>query len=156
MASKAFIFGGAVYGACALMTFGFFLRHGRPALKRRCLQAGAAALWPIYWLGFPTPKELLAVLASDEVSTLYLFISLFFPAFYLYRTADACTAFWSCAVVIFKALIWAPFWPAYLVAFLFLVEAPLGGVGRALRRLAPCQTDDFRCRSRAFAFASIP
>ncbi len=118
MVSAPIVFGCLVYAAIALMTFGHFLRHGRKTLVRRCVYGVAAVAWPIFWLVVPPPKILFGIMWSDEVIGLYAVTATLFPAFYLYQAADQCTSIGPCAFAIFKAVLWAPFWPAYLIAAL--------------------------------------
>jgi hypothetical protein len=111
---------GGLYGAAILSTFGYFLRNGRDGVKRRALQVVASAGWPIYWLTFHNPAALFntfvdAFLFSEQFKTIYWSFGILFIPFYIYGAWDACTGAW-CSLVITKAVIWAPFWPAYWLA----------------------------------------
>lgn len=108
------------YFAAALMTFGYFLRHGRSDLSRRIIQVVAASGWPAYWLLFHRPAILLrsfvdTFLFSEQFKKFYGTFAILFVPYYVYGTWDACSGV-GCSLVFMKALLWAPFWPAYLLA----------------------------------------
>ena len=113
----------ALFYCCGVFaTYGFLLRNGRSGWKRRLLQAIAALFWPGYWLIVCNVTDLYTYfvdhfLLSERSFTVYLIFAVFFPAYYLHKFWDSCESN-SCAFVVGKALAWAPFWPAYVIASL--------------------------------------
>ena len=105
----------ALYGILTAATFGYFLSHGRPEISRRALQAVAAIAWPVYWPAFHGIEASIAMV-KPTVENVYVFVTLMFPAFYLFHYWDGCEGFRACITVFLKAVLWAPFWPAYMVA----------------------------------------
>jgi hypothetical protein len=114
----------AAYAVMGLLSAGYALRASG---RHRWIEAfAAAALWPIYWLGYVGPTEMLrrlvAAFFTEDGAVLvfaliavYTFVVLMFPAYYIAKSWEACSGS-GCAAVIAKAVIWAPFWPAYLLA----------------------------------------
>jgi hypothetical protein len=111
-----------LYCCGALATYGFLLRNGRSGWQRRFLQAIAALFWPAYWLVFCKISDLYGhfvdhFLLSERSFTVYLIFAVFFPAYYLHKFWGGCEGN-SCIFVVGKAVAWAPFWPAYVIASL--------------------------------------
>lgn len=116
-----------------MLTTAGYLRRATPPISNRRVVLGAV-LWPAYWLVCVGPVSSLKVIitsisdllmalllvlhrALEDKSTFsaYLAVMLMFPALYLYLYWDSAQSW---GVVVIKALVWAPFWPAYLVASL--------------------------------------
>jgi hypothetical protein len=135
-----FALAGYLFGT--MVTLGHLFRTGRLGARRRLLQVGASILWPLYWIcvyGVIGTTKIMA----DAVSTLVLIILslvesvinglvrvanvaieplaalwaiglIAFPAFYLGTQWGICSMP-LCWDTIAKAIIWAPFWPVYLL-----------------------------------------
>ncbi len=123
-------YGGALllaYGFVGVATFGHLWRHGRSDLRHRAVYCLAALAWPVYWLVIygveasvrTAIAPLKASLETVEPVTVaagavWCLGALFFPAFYIARHWETCET-WDCSLgIVAKALIWTPFWPAYL------------------------------------------
>ena len=115
----------AAYAAMGLLSAGYALRWSR---RQHCLVEAvlAAALWPAYWLVYIGPTEMLrrliaAFFTEDGavlvfgLAAVYCFILLMFPAYYISKSWDTCSGS-GCLWMIARAVIWAPFWPAYLLS----------------------------------------
>jgi hypothetical protein len=140
---RTVLYGVSAYILIFLITLGYLIRHGRSSMRRRLLQAVAAIAWPLYWLVIIGVPGTIAVLLSAVGEILCSVVSLFsmadrslgrpgetlrwvyfllmvgFPLFYIYGHWKIDSSWWSDVVVIAKAVLWAPFWPVYLVGSLY-------------------------------------
>jgi hypothetical protein len=115
---------GGAYAVMGLISAGYALRSQGP--RSYVLGFAVVLLWPIYWLVDVGPTEILrrlvaAFFTEDGAVSIFCLIALYglivlmFPAYYIAKTWDACAGL-GCVGILAKAAIWAPFWPAYLLA----------------------------------------
>jgi hypothetical protein len=136
-------YGAVVYFVIFSITLGYLIRFGRKSMPRRGLQLLAALAWPLYWpvvIGIPGTIAMLLsaigdvlrsvcslVATTDEVlgrpgetlRWLYFLPLAGFPPFYIYGHWKIDDSWANAFIVIIKALLWAPFWPVYLIASLY-------------------------------------
>ena len=131
------------------MTFGHLLVHGSPGLKKRAIQACAAAVWPVYWLvingisGTLGEASKACVAIIHHVAALFRAIGVLNQAIIqaLVPLLEPIGWAWAIGVVVFpvyyvathwnvcesygclamlgRACLWAPFWLVYWAMYFF-------------------------------------
>lgn len=117
-----------IYATGVLTTFGHILRTGHRSGTGAIKGAVWSAMWPAYWLvvhGWSGTFRYAAGSVTAATGGLsqcalrvYEFGMWMMPAFYLYRYWPASGDKLDYAVVLLKSLLWAPFWPAFALAYL--------------------------------------